>query len=70
MVRIGDEPNPLSNPVCGDGTGVTMDQINAGQVISVSCFRPGRYISVHLQNDGDYLTLCEVKAYHCFIPAV
>ena len=59
IVRLGDDPN-RNNPICGT---VTSDQIEAGQIITLSCdLLRGQYFSIELP-DNEPLTLCEVKIF-------
>ena len=59
-MRVGDDPNQYANTACE--IAVDMTDINAGQEIAINCNLKGRYISVTLNNGGDALALCEVKA--------
>ena len=61
-MRVGDDPNLDGNTACAMAVSTT--DINAGQEIAINCNIVGRYISVHLNDGTDPLTLCEVHAYY------
>ena len=60
MLKVGDN-NGEANPVCDT---VTMPQIQAGQVIELTCNRVGRYLMIQLPTTQmQFLNFCEIKAY-------
>jgi len=61
VIRIGNDNNAESNPVCGT---VTSDMLGESGNLEIVCENAmvGSHISIHLPGQG-YLQLCEVMAY-------
>ena len=59
IVRVGCDSS-RENPICGT---ISLKQINANQMVHVTCDIFGNYLSIELPADSDILSLCEVRAY-------
>jgi len=62
QVRVGDNPNYIENPVCGD---MVVGKAARQETITVKCGcespMTGRYVSVQLIDKTQILNLCEVE---------
>ncbi|XP_070556415.1 uncharacterized protein [Ptychodera flava] len=63
VVRVGPSEDIASNTQCGNA--VTSEQITASLTITFDCAdeTAGRYASVQLEGQNQFLTLCEVEVY-------
>lgn len=57
IIRVGNNPNPDFNPVCGSGR-------FSGNQRAVSCNLFGRYYSIHEADARVQLYVCELEAFY------
>ncbi|XP_070577193.1 uncharacterized protein [Ptychodera flava] len=64
-VRVGNSPDPKSNPVCGKGP--ISDRRALAETVNIVCGcdvpMKGRYVSLQLADKTHFLTVCEIEVF-------